>query len=104
MSQSYKRASSYLSEGDILYLKDIQGQNVLIYNIAPGTDDYGRCAEILVVGEGEEEGVVVHVSGFLAGRLIEIRSKVDSGEAEYPMIACFRKIAIRNGKSCWTME
>lgn len=104
IEQSYKRASRHCPVGDMLYLKHIEGQEVLIYNITPSQDDYGPCADLLVVPEGEKDAVTVRAGGFLADKLIGIRDKVESREADYPMLARFRKVAIKGGKTCWTME
>ena len=98
------RAADYTPAGDTLYLKDIAGLEVAIYNITPGTDDYGPCADLLVVTEGEGEGIVVHVSGFLAGRLIGLRDKIEAGECAYPMAARFDKVQIKGGKTVWSMS
>ena len=98
------RASDYTPAGDTLYLKDIAGIEVAIYNITPGADSYGDCVDLLVVTEGEEEGIVVHVSGFLAGRLIGLRERIEAGECAYPLAARFDKIQIKGGKTVWSMS
>ena len=49
------RAASYLPTGDRLFLKDIAGLEVMIHNIRPETDDYGVCADLLVMVEGERK-------------------------------------------------
>lgn len=99
-----QRAAAFMPAGDTLYLKDIEGQEVLLHNITPGEDSYGPCVDLLVeVPGGDEEGYLVHVSGFLAGRLIGLRERIEAGECRYPLLAQFDKVAIGNGKTVWQM-
>lgn len=98
------RAADYAPAGDTLYLKDVAGHEVTIHNIAPGTDSYGDCVDLLVIVDGEEEPICVHVSGFLAGRLIGLRNRIEAGECAYPLAARFEKLQIKGGKTVWSMQ
>lgn len=98
------RASDYTPASDQFYLKDIEGREVAIHVITPGTDDYGNCVDLTVVCDGEEEPVMVHVSGFLAGRLIGLRGRIETGECAYPLAARFEKLQIAGGKTVWSMS
>lgn len=98
------RAADHAPVGEALYLKDIEGHEVQIHNIMmPYEDSFGPSTDILVLCEGEEEAILVHVSGFLAGRLIGLRDKIEAGECSYPMAARFDKIGIKGGKTVWSM-
>lgn len=101
---SVQRAIDYAppSCGDTLYLKDVEGQEVMIYNITPGEDSFGACCDLLVTTADEQE-MLVHVSGYLAGRLIGLRDRVEAGECTYPLAARFCKISIPGGKTVWSM-
>lgn len=98
------RAADFAPVGDNLYLRHIEGQEVLIHNITPSTDAYGDCVDILVVVEGEEDPILVHVSGFLARRLIGLRERVEARECSYPLAARFDKAQMAGGKSVWSMS
>lgn len=98
-----QRAADFApSSGDTLYLKDVEGQEVMIYNITPGEDSFGACCDLLVTTADEQE-MLVHVSGYLAGRLIGLRDRVEAGECTYPLAARFDKIGIPGGKTVWSM-
>lgn len=99
-----QRAAAFVPAGDQFYLKDIEGQEVLIYSITPGTDSYGPCVDLLVTTEGDEEGFLVHVSGFLAGRLIGLREQIEAEECTYPLAAKFDKVQIGGGKTVWQIS
>ena len=57
-----------------------------------------------MTAEGDQEGFLVHVSGFLAGRLIGLREQIEAGECTYPLAAKFDKITIGGGKTVWQMS
>lgn len=103
-SAAMQRAADFIPTGEQFYLKDIEGQEVAIYTITPGTDSYGVCCDLLVTTEGDEEGFLVHVSGYLAGRLVGLKERIDSGECGYPLAAKFDKITIGGGKTVWRMS
>lgn len=98
------RAIDFTPAGDQFYLKHVEGQEVEIHGITPGTDAYGDCVDLLLVVPGEEELICVHVSGFLAGRLIGLRESVEAGECAYPLAARFDKTSIGGGKTVWSMS
>lgn len=99
-----QRAADFVPAGDQYYLKDVEGREVAICSITPGTDTYGPCVDLIVTAGDDPEPFMVHVSGYLAGRLIELKDRIDAGECDYPLAARFDKVPIAGGKTVWSMS